>query len=155
MKRRRHWVGSVLLPILVLGMGVGLAAWKYDAIQDGQMASAKQPEPMETVTVAVAKEIEHRQTTTSIGTVLALRSITLRNELAGTVRDVRLVSGQIVEAGTVLVALDVSVEEAELKAQEAKFESRVGDHAGRSRPRPGRSGCRPGPNRPHQGHHCA
>ena len=120
MKRRRHWVGSVLLPVFVLGMGVGLAAWKYDAIQDGQLASAKQSEPMETVTVAVAKEIEHRQTTTSIGTVLALRSITLRNELAGTVRDVRLVSGQIVEAGTVLVALDVSVEEAELKAQEAQ-----------------------------------
>ena len=120
MKRRPYWVRSVLLPLLVLGMGVGLAAWKYDAIQDGQLASANQPEPMETVTVAVAKEIEHRQTTTSIGTVLALRSITLRNELAGTVRDVRLISGQTVEVGTVLVALDVSVEEAELKAQEAQ-----------------------------------
>jgi len=120
MKHRRHWVGSVVLILLVLGMGVGLAAWKYDAIQEGQLASANQPEPMETVTVAVAKEIEHRQTTTSIGTVLALRSITLRNELAGTVREVRLISGQTVEAGAVLVALDVSVEEAELKAQEAQ-----------------------------------
>jgi membrane fusion protein (multidrug efflux system) len=105
---------------MVVAMGLGLAAWKYDAIQDGQAASAKQPEPMETVTVAVAKEIEHRQTTTSIGTVLALRSISLRNELAGTVREVRLTPGQIVEPGTVLVALDVSVEEAELKAQEAQ-----------------------------------
>ncbi|MDF2459394.1 MAG: putative efflux system, rane fusion protein, partial [Nitrospira sp.] len=95
-------------------------AWKYDAIQAGQAASASQPEPMETVTVALAKEIEHRQTTTSIGTVLALKSITLRNELAGTVRDVRLTPGQIVESGMVLVALDVSVEEAELKAQEAQ-----------------------------------
>jgi membrane fusion protein, multidrug efflux system len=120
MKRRHHWVGSVVLPLMVVAMGVGLAAWKYDAIQDGQAASAKQPEPMETVTVAVAKEIEHRQTTTSIGTVLALRSISLRNELAGTVREVRLTPGQIVEPGTVLVALDVSVEEAELKAQEAQ-----------------------------------
>ena len=120
MKHRHHWVGSVALPLLVVAVGVGLAAWKYDAIQEGQAASAKQPEPMETVTVAVAKEIEHRQTTTSIGTVLALRSITLRNELAGTVREVRLTPGQIVEAGTVLVALDVSVEEAELKAQEAQ-----------------------------------
>jgi membrane fusion protein (multidrug efflux system) len=36
------------------------------------------------------------------------------------VRDVRLTPGQIVETGTVLVALDVSVEEAELKAQEAQ-----------------------------------
>lgn len=120
MKRRRHWVASVVLPSLVLVAGLGLAAWKYDAIQAGQAASASQPEPMETVTVALAKNIEHRQTTTSIGTVLALRSITLRNELAGTVRDVRLIPGQIVEAGTVLVALDVSVEEAELRAQEAQ-----------------------------------
>jgi membrane fusion protein (multidrug efflux system) len=120
MKRQRHWVGSVVLPLLVLAVGLGLAAWKYDAIQARQAASANQPEPLETVTIALAKEIEHRQTTTSIGTVLALRSITLRNELAGTVRDVRLMPGQIVEAGTVLVALDVSVEEAELKAQEAQ-----------------------------------
>ena len=118
--KRRHLVGSVVLPAMVLMMGVGLAAWKYDAIQDGQAASAHQPEPMETVTVALAKEIEHRQTTTSIGTVLALRSITLQNELSGTVREVRLMPGQIVEAGMLLVALDVSVEEAELKAQEAQ-----------------------------------
>ncbi len=75
---------------------------------------------MESVTVDVAKEREHRRTTTSIGTVLALRSVTLRNELPGTVREVALTPGQIVEAGTILVALDVSVEEAELKAQEAQ-----------------------------------
>ena len=120
MKRWYHWVGSVVLPLMVVVMAVGLAAWKYDAIQEGQAASAKQPEPMETVTVAVAKEIEHRQSTTSIGTVLALRSITLKNELAGTVREVRLTPGHIVEAGMILVALDVSVEDAELKAQEAQ-----------------------------------
>jgi membrane fusion protein (multidrug efflux system) len=120
MKRWQYGIGSVVLPAMVLLLGVGLAAWKYDAIQEGQAASASQPEPMETVNVAVAREIEHRPTTTSIGTVLALRSITLQNELAGTVRDVRLTPGQIVEAGTVLVALDVSVEEAELKAQQAQ-----------------------------------
>jgi membrane fusion protein (multidrug efflux system) len=68
----------------------------------------------------VATEREHRRTTTSIGTVLALRSITLRNELAGTVSRVQLTPGQIVGAGTVLVALDASVEEAELQAQKAQ-----------------------------------
>ena len=56
MKRRRHWVGSVVLPVIVLLMGVGLAAWKYDAIQAGQAASASQPEPMETVTVDFGEE---------------------------------------------------------------------------------------------------
>src|SRR4029079_12022068 len=77
-------------------------------------------EPRNSMATALVKEFAHRQITTSIGTVLALRSITLRNELPGTVRQVRLAPGQIVETGTVLVALDVSVEEAELKAQEAQ-----------------------------------
>ncbi len=117
---RRSWIGSFLLLVMVVSVGVGLAAWKYTAIQASEAASANQPEPMESVTVAFAKEIEHRHTATSIGTVLALRSITLRNELPGTVRYVNLTPGQVVDTGTVLVALDVSVEEAELKAQEAQ-----------------------------------
>ncbi len=117
---RQNWLGSVLLVSLVLLIGIGLGAWKYESTQSEHAASAKQPEPMESVTIAVARAIDHRQTTTSIGTVLALRSITLKNELAGTVREVRLTPGQIVEAGTLLVALDVSVEEADLRAQQAQ-----------------------------------
>jgi membrane fusion protein (multidrug efflux system) len=116
----RGWIGSSLLLATVVALGAGLTAWKYSSIRESSMASANQAEPMESVTVDVAKEREHRRTTTSIGTVLALRSVTLRNELPGTVREVALIPGQIVEAGTILVALDVSVEEAELKAQEAQ-----------------------------------
>ncbi len=117
---RHNWIGSIFLVLFVLLLGVGLAAWKYESIQGEQAASTHQPEPMESITVAVARVIDHRQTTTSIGTVLALRSVTLKNELAGTIREVRLTPGQIVDAGTLLVALDVSVEEADLKAQEAQ-----------------------------------
>jgi membrane fusion protein (multidrug efflux system) len=117
---RRSWIGSVLLLVVVVGTGGALAAWKYAAMREADAASANQPEPMESVTVVVAKALEHRQTVTSIGTVLALRSITLRNELPGTVRQVLFRPGQIVDASAVLVALDVSVEEAELKAQEAQ-----------------------------------
>src|SRR2546422_324104 len=117
---RRGRIGSVLLLTTVVGTGGALAAWKYASKQEARAASANQPEPIESVTVAVAKALEHRQTTTSIGTVIALRSITLRNELPGTVRQVMLTPGQIVDTGTVLVGLDISVEEAELKAQEAQ-----------------------------------
>ena len=116
----RGWIGSLVLLASVIAVGFGLAAWKYSSIQESNAASANQPEPMESVAVAVAREREHRDTTTSIGTVLALQSVTLQNELPGTVREVALTPGQIVEAGTVLVALDLSVEEAELKAQEAQ-----------------------------------
>ena len=117
---RRGWLSSLLLIAIIIAIGAGLGLQKYESIQASAEASANQPEPMESVMVAAAREIEHRQTTTSIGTVLALQSITLKNELPGTVRRVTLTPGQIVDKGMLLVALDVSVEEAELKAQEAQ-----------------------------------
>jgi membrane fusion protein, multidrug efflux system len=104
----------------VVALGGGLFAWKYAAAQGS--AAGAQYEPAEVVTVAVAEPVQHQGAATSIGTVLATRSITLRNELPGTVRQVALRPGQLVEAGSLLVALDVSVETAELKAQQARAE---------------------------------
>lgn len=117
---RRVRIGAILLMGALVATGAALAAWKYAAIQHANASAARQPEPIESVTVALAKKHTHRETTTSIGTVIALRSITLRNELPGTVRQVTFAPGQVVEAGAVLVTLDVSVEEAELRAQEAQ-----------------------------------
>ena len=116
----RGWIGSGLLLLVVAGTGIGLAAWKVSAVRANDAAAASQPEPMEMVTAATAVARDHQPTTTSIGTVLALRSISLKNELPGTVHEVSLAPGEIVDEGKVLVALDVSVEEAELKAQEAQ-----------------------------------
>jgi membrane fusion protein (multidrug efflux system) len=117
---RSRWIGSSLLLAAVLGIGAGLAFWKMNSIEASDAGFASQPEPMESVAVATAQPIRHQPTTVAIGTVIALRSITLRNELAGTVREVALVPGAVVEAGKVLVGLDVSVEQAELKALEAQ-----------------------------------
>jgi membrane fusion protein (multidrug efflux system) len=117
---RRGWIGSILLIGALIATGGALAVWKYASLEHANAAAARHPEPIESVTVAVAKKHAHRETTTSIGTVIALRSITLRNELPGTVRQVAFTPGQVVEAGAVLVTLDVSVEEAELSAQEAQ-----------------------------------
>ncbi len=114
-------IKSAVLLTTLLGIGGALAAWKYGAVSASHAAGTQQPEPVEAVTAATAVAREHRSATTAIGTVLALRSVTLRNELAGTVRQVNLKPGAIAEAGTVLVALDVSVEQADLKAQEAQL----------------------------------
>src|SRR5688500_2190925 len=106
---RRRWIGSVALLAAVGGTGGLLAAWKNAAAREATAAAANQPEPAEAVTPAVAPEREHRPATTALGTLLALRSLPLRTEIAGTVRAARLTPVQIVEPGTVLVALDVSV----------------------------------------------
>src|SRR5438128_9733117 len=116
----RDWVRSAVLLGTIFVTGAALAAWKSAAGRAANAAAANQPEPIESVTLAVARERQYRPTTTSVGTILALTSITLRNELPGTVRQVMLPPGQVVEAGTVLVALDVSVEQAELDAETAQ-----------------------------------
>jgi membrane fusion protein (multidrug efflux system) len=116
----RGWIRSIVLVAAIFAIAATLATWKFATIRDAQAEAASQPEPVESVTAAVAATRDHRAATTSIGTVLALRSITLRNELQGTVRYVRLTPGQVVDQGTLLVQLDVSVEQAELEAQQAQ-----------------------------------
>ncbi len=116
----RGWAGPTLLLGLIALTGGGLAVWKHTSLRHAEAVAAAQPEQVLTVTSAVAEQRRYRATTTSIGTVLALNSVSLRNELAGTVREVRMRPGQIVEPGALLVALDVSVEQAELDAETAE-----------------------------------
>jgi RND family efflux transporter MFP subunit len=118
--RIRDISNPAILVIVTVGIGLALAVWKSNSLAGAAEAAANQPEPVESVSSALAQEREHLRTTTSIGTVVALRSITVRNELPGTVRHVNLTPGSVVEAGTVLVGLDVSVETAELQALEAQ-----------------------------------
>ncbi len=116
----RRGVAGFALVGVVLGSGVLLAGWKQNANSEAAAAAAKQPEPVMAVTIASAEAREHQSQITAIGTVLALRSITLKNEVAGTVARASLKSGEIVQPGTVLVSLDASVEQAELRALEAQ-----------------------------------
>lgn len=103
-----------------VAIGVGLAVWKGVSIANTNAAAANQPEPAEMIQAVTAESRELLRTTTSIGTVVATRSITVRNELPGTVAYTRLAPGNIVEEGDVLVRLDVSVETADLQALEAQ-----------------------------------
>jgi membrane fusion protein, multidrug efflux system len=116
----RRNIAGFLLVGTVMGSGVLLAAWKQGVTKEAAAASAKQPEPVERVTFAIAESREHHATTTAIGTVLALRSISLKSEVFGSVVRASLEPGAVVEAGTVLVQLDTSVEQAELRALDAQ-----------------------------------
>ncbi|HEX6240247.1 MAG TPA: efflux RND transporter periplasmic adaptor subunit [Polyangiales bacterium] len=109
-----------MLLALFVTAGGGLALWKQASFRASAAEAANQPEWAEVVATVTASPREHRAWTTAIATVVALRSISLRNERSGTVRKVALSPGKIVEAGSVLVALDTSVEEAELAALQAE-----------------------------------
>jgi membrane fusion protein, multidrug efflux system len=121
-KPRARWVapvfGSLVVLLGVAGVGAGLVAIK--AYQFQQMsAQGAPPESPSFVRLAQAKPIAFRQTSTAIGTVIAPRSIVLSNEVAGTVTRTNLSAGSIVEAGTVLLQLDTSIEIAQFDAAQA------------------------------------
>jgi membrane fusion protein (multidrug efflux system) len=111
-------IGSLVLLLVMVLAGILLASWKRGQL--AAQAAAVQPEPIETITAAEVQAQPYLRTTTTIGTLLALRSVTLRNEEAGTVAESRLETGAIVEQGDLLVALDVGVEQAELRALQAQ-----------------------------------
>lgn len=92
----------------------GLAYWKMRP-QPAPPAF----EPMEAVQAVEARTTSWRATAQLSGTVIALQSVDLSNEVPGRIIDVKFESGQIVEAGAVLVTLDDSTERSDLLAAEA------------------------------------
>lgn len=117
---RTGLLGSVILLGALAGGSYALVQWSHDRDESAKAAASQVHEMPQSVTTAVAESRDFRRSTVSVGTVLAMRSITLRNEVAGTISNAALIPGSVVEAGTLLVALDVSVEEAELAALAAQ-----------------------------------
>lgn len=116
---RKAVVAGIILVAGLVGVAGGLGFWKYRTMH---AASAPAFEPFETVDVVTAKVTPWRQTAELSGTVVAKQSVTIRNELAGTVKDVFFDLGKIVEAGQVILTLDKTTEEADLRALEAAVE---------------------------------
>lgn len=113
---------------IVLGVAVGAcliaggAWWAYRFLANGPAnveGSEMAFEPMEAAEIITVEEVDWQATADLVGTVVATRSVTVRNELAGTVNFVGFESGHIVEAGRVLLRLDDSVERADLEASRA------------------------------------
>jgi len=118
-KQVSSWLGSLLgsagVLVAVVLIAAGLLGFKY--WQATQMAQQGPPPEVPTsVVLTTAQSFTFRPTSTAIGTVVASRSIVLRNEISGTVSHVQLSPGAVVDAGTVLVELDSSVEAAQLES---------------------------------------
>jgi membrane fusion protein (multidrug efflux system) len=84
-----------------------------------QNRQAAAVEPASTVETVAARTIQYQPTADLVGTVLALRSVTIANELAGNIRKIEFVSGSIVEAGAVLLTQDDDTDRADLAAAES------------------------------------
>jgi membrane fusion protein (multidrug efflux system) len=115
-----HVVAWLVVVVAVAGISGGLGLYKHNEFRAAQAAAEASPEPMEAVAVVRARKGEWSASTRAIGTVVALRQLEIRNELAGTIAEMGFASGDIVEAGQLLVQLDVRQERASLAAAEAE-----------------------------------
>ena len=117
MKKSSIVASIVLFSVLGAAAG-GLALQKVLAIRR-QAAAAPQGEPPSAVEVTSVRESTWQRRADLVGTVISTRSVTVSNELPGTVRSIGFGSGAIVEPGEVLLTLDDASDRADLAVAEA------------------------------------
>lgn len=116
LRRISAWLAVILAVATITG---GLGYYKFSEIQAGIAAAQATPEPMESVASARARAGEWSATTRAIGSVVAMRQVEIKNEIAGVIADIGFKSGDVVEKGALLVQFDTRQEEASLAAAEA------------------------------------
>jgi membrane fusion protein (multidrug efflux system) len=117
MGTRRNWIVAIAtIAVLILVLG----GYKLIQQMSAQQALAAAQEPVEAVASVKARVVPYAEEARSIGTVVATRTVDLRNELAGTVTHVGFRSGQVVPKGALLLRLNTSEERARLAAQTAR-----------------------------------
>lgn len=112
----------IIAGVIVLLIGGGLAGIKAFQIRTLMQAGAAFAPPPESVGSATVREEKWQKTLAAIGSVVAIQGVTITPELAGTVREIAFESGAQVAQGDLLVRLDTSTEEAQLRSVEAQFE---------------------------------
>ena len=117
-RRRGRGVGiaiSLLVAILVFAFGI-------KALQIRKMMSTPMVMPATTVSSATVKEEDWAPTLSAIGSISAVQGAVVSSELGGVVSQIAFENGGTAKKGDLLLQLDASAEEAQLKSAEADLE---------------------------------
>ncbi len=106
----------VLFLLLVVGVIAGIKYLQIRTLID-QGGGAAQPPA--TVTSAVAENQKWEKTFRTVGSLEAVQGVMVAPELSGKVTKIAFNAGDMVEAGDLLVQLDINTEKAQLRAAEA------------------------------------
>jgi membrane fusion protein (multidrug efflux system) len=107
---------TVLGVLVVAGALIGT---KLDQFRTMGEAGANMVPPPQVVTAATALKDEWESTLSATGSLVAVQGVVVRAEVPGRIVRIAFESGAGVEAGEVLVVLDVSTEKAQLRAAQA------------------------------------
>ena len=110
---------AVFIVLLVAG---ALAGVKTLQLRKLIAAGKSHVAPPECVSAAVVREEKWQGVLSAIGSITAVQGVTITPEIAGLIREIAFESGAVVAKGDLLVRLDTSSEEAQLRALEAQEE---------------------------------
>jgi len=110
----------IVMVTATLTVVAGLGFVKFKQIQTAIAQGAAYVPPPEAVTTIVAAEEQWPSTLTAIGTIAAVRGVTVSADLPGVVDRIAFESSQGVRGGDVLAVLDTRQERAQLAAAEAQ-----------------------------------
>jgi membrane fusion protein (multidrug efflux system) len=116
---RSTYASILLLLALVVG---GLSGLKALQIRTLMAAAQSMANPPETVSSVIVREGRWQGVLTAIGSITAVQGVTITPEIPGTVKKIAFESGATVAQGDLLVLLDISTEEAQLRSIEAQAE---------------------------------
>jgi len=110
----------IVMLTVTFAIVAGLGFVKVKQVQNMIAQGAAYQPPPESVTTIVAAKEQWPSTLTAIGTVAAVRGVTVSADLPGVVDRIAFESGQAVREGDVLAVLDTRQERAQLAAAEAQ-----------------------------------
>jgi membrane fusion protein (multidrug efflux system) len=115
---KKIFIGVAIVLLVAGGLG-GIKVLQIKTL----IASAKSfSQPPETVSSTVVREEKWQGTLTAIGSIAAVQGVTITPEIAGTVREISFESGAVAAKGDLLVKLDTSAEEAQVRSLEAQVQ---------------------------------
>ena len=110
---------AIAIVLAVVGSLGGIKALQFKTLSASGKAFTPPPE---TVSSALVREEKWQSTLTAIGSVVAVRGVTIAPEIPGTVREIAFESGAVAAKGDLLVRMDTSSEEAQLRSLEAQVQ---------------------------------
>ena len=134
-KKRGHWRSILYACGGIIGIFLLIVGIK--AMQIGKMMSTPMVMPPTTVSSVTVKEEDWAPILSSVGSISAVQGAVVSTELAGVVSEVKFQNGAVAKKGDVLMRLDTSAEEGQMRSAEADLElaqanlQRARDLAGR------------------------
>ena len=114
---KRILVIAIGIVLLVFGGLAGVKTLQFQKMIAGGKAFVPPPE---TISSALVREEQWQETLDAIGSIAAVQGVNITPEIAGMVSEIAFESGALVSKGELLVRLDTSSEEAQLRALEAQ-----------------------------------